>query len=141
MSNVTEVTITEEVTDIAISNTNAISVNLTPDNTTITVNNFAIPINFMDADNVVFAPYNTITATNVTDALKQLADQNFRSDEPPTGSILGGVSTISEGDTWYDTDDNQLKVYRETSTNVFEWVPIIVGAAADDSDTLDAGAF
>jgi hypothetical protein len=43
MSNVTEVTITEEVTDIAISNTNAISVNLTPDNTTITVNNFAIP--------------------------------------------------------------------------------------------------
>jgi hypothetical protein len=141
MSNVTEVTITEEVTDIAISNTNAISVDLTPDNTTITVNNFAIPINFMDADNVVFAPYNTITATNVTDALKQLADQNFRSDEPPTGSILGGVSTISEGDTWYDTDDNQLKVYRETSTNVFEWVPIIVGAAADDSDTLDAGAF
>ena len=141
MSNVTEVTITEEVTDIAISDTNAISVNLTPDNTTITVNNFAIPINFMDADNVVFAPYNTITATNVTDALKQLADQNFRSDEPPTGSILGGVSTISEGDTWYDTDDNQLKVYRETSTNVFEWVPIIVGAATDDSDTLDAGAF
>ena len=142
MSNVTEVTITEEVTDIAISNTNAISVNLTPDNTTITVNNFAIPINFMDADNVVFAPYNTITATNVTDALKQLADQNFRSDsEPPTEVLLGGVSTISEGDTWYDTDDNQLKVYRETSTNVFEWVPIIVGAATDDSDTLDAGAF
>jgi len=141
MSNVTEVTITEEVTDIAISNTNAISVNLTPDNTTITVNNFAIPINFMDADNVVFAPYNTITATNVTDALKQLADQNFRSDSVPVGTTIGGVSTISEGDTWYDTDDNQLKVYRETSTNVFEWVPIIVGAAADDSDTLDAGAF
>ena len=141
MSNVTEVTITEEVTDIAISNTNAISVNLTPDNTTITVNNFAIPINFMDADNVVFAPYNTITATNVTDALKQLADQNFRSDSVPVGTTIGGVSTISEGDTWYDTDDNQLKVYRETSTNVFEWVPIIVGAATDDSDTLDAGAF
>lgn len=141
MSNVTEVTITEEVTDIAISNTNAISVNLTPDNTTITVNNFAIPINFMDADNVVFAPYNAITANNVSDALKQLADQNFRSDSVPVGTTIGGVSTISEGDTWYDTDDNQLKVYRETSTNVFEWVPIIVGAAADDSDTLDAGAF
>ena len=141
MSNVTQVTITEEVTDIAISNTNAISLNLTPDNTTITVNNFAIPINFMDADNVVFTPYNTISATNVNDALKQLADQNFRSDSAPTGSIVAGASTISEGDTWYDTDDNQLQVYRETSTNVFEWVPIIVGAAADDSDTLDAGAF
>lgn len=141
MSATTQVTITEEVTDISVSNTNDISLNLTPDNTTITVNNFAIPINFMDADNVVFTPYNTITATNVTDALKQLADQNFRSDAAPTGSIVEGVSTISEGDTWYDTDDNQFKVYRETSTNVFEWVPIIVGAAADDSDTLDAGAF
>ena len=141
MSSTTQVTITEEVTELSVSGTNEISLNLTPDNTLITVNNFAIPINFMDADNVVFAPYNAITATNVSDALKQLADQNFRSDSVPVGTTIGGVSTISEGDTWYDTDDNQLKVYRETSTNVFEWVPIIVGAAADDSDTLDAGAF
>ena len=141
MSATTQVTITEEVTELSISSNNEISLNLTPDNTNITVNNFAIPINFMDADNVVFAPYNTLTASNVSDALKQLADQNFRSDAAPVGSTVAGVSTLSEGDTWYDTDDNQLKVYRETSTNVFEWVPIIVGAAADDSDTLDAGAF
>ena len=141
MSSTTQVTITEEVTELSVSGTNEISLNLTPDNTLITVNNFAIPINFMDADNVVFAPYNAITADNVSDALKQLAVQNFRSDSVPVGTTIGGVSTISEGDTWYDTDDNQLKVYRETSTNVFEWVPIIVGAAADDSDTLDAGAF
>ena len=141
MSATTQVTITEEVTELSISSNNEISLNLTPDNTNITVNNFAIPINFMDADNVVFAPYNTLTAANVSDALKQLADQNFRSDAAPVGSTVAGASTISEGDTWYDTDDNQLKVYRETSTNVFEWVPIIVGAAADDSDTLDAGAF
>ena len=141
MSATTQVTITEEVTELSISSNNEISLNLTPDNTNITVNNFAIPINFMDADNVVFAPYNTLTASNVSDALKQLADQNFRSDAAPVGSTVAGASTISEGDTWYDTDDNQLKVYRETSTNVFEWVPIIVGAATDDSDTLDAGAF
>jgi hypothetical protein len=141
MSATTQVTITEEVTELSISSNNEISLNLTPDNTNITVNNFAIPINFMDADNVVFAPYSTLTASNVSDALKQLADQNFRSDAAPVGSTVAGVSTLSEGDTWYDTDDNQLKVYRETSTNVFEWVPIIVGAAADDSDTLDAGAF
>jgi len=141
MSATTQVTITEEVTELSISSNNEISLNLTPDNTNITVNNFAIPINFMDADNVVFTPYNTLTASNVSDALKQLADQNFRSDAAPVGSTVAGASTISEGDTWYDTDDNQLKVYRETSTNVFEWVPIIVGAAADDSDTLDAGAF
>ncbi len=141
MSSTTQVTITEEVTELSVSGTNEISLNLTPDNTLITVNNFAIPINFMDADNVVFAPYNAITADNVSDALKQLADQNFRSDSVPVGTTIGGVSTISEGDTWYDTDDDQLKVYRETSTGTFEWVPIIVGAAGDDSDTLDAGAF
>ena len=116
MSSTTQVTITEEVTELSVSGTNEISLNLTPDNTLITVNNFAIPINFMDADNVVFAPYNAITADNVSDALKQLADQNFRSDSVPVGTTIGGVSTISEGDTWYDTDDNQLKVYRETST-------------------------
>ena len=44
-------------------------------------------------------------------------------------------------DTWYDIDDNQLKVYRETSSGVFEWVPIMIGNISDDSDTLDAGAF
>jgi hypothetical protein len=48
---------------------------------------------------------------------------------------------VDEGDIWYDTDDNELKVYRETSTGVFQWVPIMVGAAGSDSDTVDAGAF
>lgn len=138
---VTKVEITEEVTDLTVSNTNAVSVSLTNDSTTISINNFAIPINFMDAENVVFSSYGTLTADNVQDALKQLADQNFRSDTAPTGTTIGGVSTLSEGDIWYDTDDDQIKVYRETSSGVFEWVPIIVGAAGDDSDTLDAGAF
>ena len=68
-------------------------------------------------------------------ALKQLADQDFRGASAPTGS------TVSEGDTWYDTDDEQFKVYRETSTGVFEWVPIMVGAASGDSDTVDAGSY
>ena len=138
---VTKVEITEEVTDLTVSNTNSVSVSLTNDSTTISINNFAIPINFMDAENVVFSAYGSISADNVQDALKQLADQNFRSDTAPTGTVIGGVSTLSEGDIWYDTDDDQIKVYRETSSGVFEWVPIIVGAAGDDSDTLDAGAF
>jgi len=137
----TQVTITEQVTDLTVTNTNAVSVDLTTEDVSVSINNFAIPVNFMDAANVVFAGYNTITANNVSDALKQLADQNFRSDSAPVGTTIGGVSTISEGDTWYDTDDDQLKVYRETSPGTFEWVPIIVGAAGDDSDTLDAGAF
>ena len=137
MSAVTEVTITESVTDLTAENTNAVTVDITAEATTISVNNFAIPINFMDADNVVFTPHNTITANNVSDAIKQLADQQFRGTTPPAD----GTANLDEGDLFYDTDDNQIKVYRETSSGVFEFVPIIVGDASGDSDTLDAGAF
>ena len=135
MADTTTVQIVEEVTKLTVTNTNALSVTLVEDPTLLTVNNFAIPAQFMDSANVSFDGHGTITADNVRDALQQLADQDFRTTSTPTGP------NIEEGDTWYDVDDNQLKVYRETSNGVFEWVPIIVGAAADDSDTLDAGAF
>ena len=135
MADTTTVQIVEEVTELTVTNTNALSVTLVEDPTLLTVNNFAIPAQFMDSANVSFDGHGTISADNVRDALQQLADQDFRTTTTPTGP------NIQEGDTWYDVDDNQLKVYRETSNGVFEWVPIIVGASADDSDTLDAGAF
>ena len=135
MADTTTVEIVEEVTELTVSNTNAISVTLEESPTLLTVNNFAIPVQFMDSANVSFDGHGPITADNVREALQQLADQNFRTAETPTGS------NIEEGDTWYDTDDNQLKVYRETSLGVFEWVPIMVGNISEDSDTLDAGAF
>ena len=135
MPDTTTIQIVEEVTQLSVSNANDISVTLIDDPTVLTVNNFAIPVQFMESGNVSFDGHGPITADNVRDAIQQLADQNFRSTTAPTGS------NVQEGDTWYDTDDDQLKVYRETSTNTFEWVPIIVGAAGDDSDTLDAGAF
>jgi len=116
-----------------VSSLQGFTLNVTEDVTTVYVNNMAIPN--QDSTEISFTPYNTITATNAADALKQLADQDFRSDTAPTGASVG------EGDTWYDTDDDQLKVYRETSSGVFQWVPIIVGAAGGDSDTLDAGTF
>ena len=137
MSTITQVTVTEVVTDLTVSNTNAVSLNLTTEDVSVSINNFAIPINFMDAANVVFAGHNTVTANNVSDAIKQLADQSFRGTTPPAD----GTANLEEGDLFYDTDDNQIKVYRETSTGVFEFVPIIVGDASGDSDTLDAGAF
>ena len=137
MTTVTQVTVTEEVTDVTVSNTNAVTVDLSTEDVSVSINNFAIPVNFMDAANVVFAGHNTITANNVSDALKQLADQSFRGTTPPAD----GTANLEEGDLFYDTDDDQIKVYRETSSGVFEFVPIIVGDASGDSDTLDAGAF
>ena len=137
MSAVTQVTISEEVTDLTVNNSSAITVDITAEDTTISVNNFAIPINFMDSANVSFPGHNSVTADNVRDAIKQLADQQFRGTAPPAD----GTANLEEGDLFYDTDDDQLKVYRETSSGVFQFVPIILGDASGDSDTLDAGAF
>ena len=137
MSAVTQVTISEDVTDLTVNDTSAVTVDITAEATTLSVNNFAIPVNFMDSANVSFPGHNTVTADNVRDAIKQLADQSFRGTTPPAD----GSANLEEGDLFYDTDDDQIKVYRETSTGVFEFVPIIVGDASGDSDTLDAGAF
>lgn len=70
---------------------------------------------------------------SVTDALEILADQSFRSDTAPTGSNL------EQGDLWYDTNDDQLMVYRETSPSNFEFVPL--AAATGTMDNLDGGGF
>jgi len=135
MSETTTVQIVEEVTQLSVSNANDVSVTLSDDSTTLTVNNFALPTAYVDAVDVTFSPHGTVTATNLRDAVQQLADQDFRSDDAPSGP------NVEEGDTWYDTNDNQLKVYRETSEGNFEFVPIMIGDDSPDSDTLDAGAF
>jgi len=86
------------------------------------------------ASNVVVTPHGTITDTNLQLALEKLADKDYRSTSEP-------VENVQEGDRWYNPDTNQLKVYRETSPGVFEFVPIMIGNISDDSDTLDAGGF
>ena len=87
------------------------------------------------AASIVVTPTGTITATNVQEALAQLAAQDFRQTTTPTGS------NIEEGDTWFNSDTETLSVYRETSHGTYEWVPIMIGNSSPDSDTLDAGAF
>ena len=133
----TTLEITEDVTDVSVSG-DSITVSITDDVTSVQAYSLAIPIDVpgtLNATNIIVTPYNTITSTNLQTVLQGLADQDFRGASAPTGS------TVSEGDTWYDTDDEQFKVYRETSTGTFQWVPIIVGAAAGDSDTVDAGSY
>jgi len=93
MSDTTTVQIVEEVTQLSVSNANDVSVTLSDDSTTLTVNNFALPTAYVDAVDVTFSPHGTVTATNLRDAVQQLADQDFRSDDAPTGS------NVEEGDT------------------------------------------
>ena len=103
--------------------------------TTLEVFNTSIPTISSAASGVSSAAYGSVTATTVQGAIEQLADQSFRQAAAPTGA------TVSEGDLWYDTDDDEFKVYRETSTGVFEWAPIMIGTPPGDSDIVDAGAF
>ncbi|RAH07971.1 MAG: hypothetical protein CMA04_000310 [Methanobacteriota archaeon] len=137
MTTQTTIEVTESVTEVSVTGTTT-TINLTNDITELQAYTLAVPFEVpgqITAANVTVVPYGTVTSTNLRDALKELADQDFRGASTPTGSY------ISEGDTWYDTDDDQLKVYRETSSGTFQWVPIIVGAAGSDSDTIDAGSY
>ena len=96
---------------------------------------FAIPLTggSAAASDISISAYNSVPAGTLEEAIQFLADQSFRTASTPTGS------NVAEGDTWYDTANNQQYVYRETSSGVFNWVPIIF--ADSDSDTLDAGTF
>lgn len=87
----------------------------------------------VSANIVSSLPSGSVSATNVQDALNQLANQQFSQASAPSGVL------INEGDFWYETDTETLYVYREVSPNVFNWVPISFGTG--DSDTLDGGSY
>ena len=137
MSTQTTIEITESVTEVTVTGTST-TVSITDDVTDVQAYTLAVPFEVpgqITANNVIVTPYNTIASTNLQTVLQGLADQDFRGTSAPTGP------TVSEGDTWYDTDDDQLKVYRETSSGNFAWVPIMVGNISADSDTVDAGSY
>ena len=130
---ITSVDVTEEVTSITVTNPDDISVDITEDVTQVSVNNLALPAQANDAAGVSVSPSGSITATNVQDALIQLADHTFRQAAAPSGT------NEEQGDFWYETDTETLHVYREVSSGVFEWVPILLSTS--DSDTLDGGSY
>ena len=137
MSAQTTLEVTESVTEVSASG-DTLTITLTDDVTEVQAYTLAVPFEVpgqITASNVTVTPYNTIASTNLQTVLQGLADQDFRGASAPSGS------TVSEGDTWYDTDDDQLKVYRETSSGNFAWVPIMVGNISPDSDTIDAGSY
>ena len=125
----TQISVSEGVTTVSVEE-DVTTINIAPIVTTVEAKGLAISL--VSAAALPFEPHGTVTATNVQNALEQLADQDFRSDDAPTGA------NVSEGDTWYDTDDNEMKVYREISTGVFAWTNLVV---AEADETLDAGAF
>ena len=114
------------------------SLNTTVQSTTLTLS-AALATSATAAESVAFTgPVGTLTGiTNVQDALNFLANQFFVSTSAPSAD----TTNLAEGDLFYDTDDNQLKIYRETTSGNFEFVPIMIGNSSADSDTVDAGSF
>jgi len=129
MTDVTTLTISEDVTSVTVLE-DVTTINIAPVVTTVEAKGLSIV--YASANALPFVPYGTVTANNVQTALEQLADQDFRTTETPIGT------NVSEGDTWYDTDDNLMKIYREVSAGTFAWTNMVV---AETNDMLDAGAF
>jgi|TARA_B110000238_G_scaffold166480_1_gene182177 hypothetical protein len=125
----TTLSISEDIVTVTVAE-DVTTINIAPTVTTVEAKGLAISL--ASAAALPFTPYGTITATNVQAALSQLADQDFRTDSAPSGT------NVSEGDTWYDTDDNIYKIYREISAGVFAWTNVVV---TETDTSLDAGAF
>ncbi len=92
------------------------------------------------ASGIAFTPVGTITATNLQDAMHQMADQKFvQSAAPATAD-----ANLEEGDLWYNTTDNKLMVYRNTT-----WEELTLDAQLSESSgtseytdvTLNGGYF
>lgn len=117
---------------------NNTTLNATAQTTTLTISS-AVADSASDAGSITFtSPVGTLTGqTTVAGALNFLANQFFVATTAPTAN----TTNLAEGDLFYDTDDNQLKIYRETSEGTFSFVPIMIGNDSADSDTIDAGAF
>ena len=114
------------------------SITATSNTTTLTISS-AIASSTNDASSITFtSPAGTLGGQdNVEEALNFLANQFYVATSAPSAN----TTNLAEGDLFYDTDDNQLKIYRETSTGNFEFVPIMIGNESADSDTVDAGGF
>ena len=125
----------------------SVKLSITPQTTSVGVTNQTTEITISaaiagaatDAQGITFsnAARTISTASTVEQALLQLADQLFVQTTAPAA----GTTNLAEGDFFYDTDDNQLKIYRETSAGTFNWVPVMIGNNSADSDTIDAGSF
>ena len=121
---------------VTVTETTGNEITVTTDQVVITTNSVAVG----DAGDISFTPVGTITATNIQDALHQIADQQFVQAAAPASDD----ENLQEGDLWYNTADNKLMVYRNTT-----WEEITIAAQLSESSgtaeysdvTLNGGYF
>ena len=131
-----DVSIVVDTTTVTVTSEEAVKVAIAPETTEIAI--AVVPAATL-ANQIGSTAYGSITATNIQTALEQLADQFYRGSGTPSGTNLG------EGDLWYDTANEELRVYREISTGSFAWIALVAGGyiAGETSlmDKLDGGFF
>jgi len=102
--------------------------NISGENTTLEI---STSLGSQMASAINYTPTGRMAATTVQGALDEIAGDFFVQDSTPSGSQL------NEGDLWYDTDDDELKVYRGTT-----WQTLAgAGGDAETMLTLDGGSF
>jgi hypothetical protein len=121
---------------VTVTETTGNTITVTAGEVIITTNSVAVGV----AADISFTPVGTLSATNIQDALHQLADQQFVQAAAPATDD----TNLQEGDLWYNTSDNKLMVYRNTT-----WEDITLGAQLSESSgtaeytdvTLNGGYF
>jgi prolyl-tRNA synthetase len=110
---------------VTVTETTGNEITVTTDQVVITTNSVAVGV----AGDISFSPVGNITATNIQDALHQIADQQFVQAAAPASDD----ENLQEGDLWYNTADNKLMVLRNTT-----WEEVILGAQlSESSDTAE----
>ena len=133
------VTVTESPTYITVDEAN-LTVTLNQSDNPITITTSSdLTLQASLAEYVTYTQTGSLAGGNLQDALGDLADQFYRGSTTPSGTNLG------EGDLWYDTANEELRVYREISTGSFAWIALVAGGyiAGETSlmDKLDGGFF
>ena len=129
------VTVTETPTYVTVDTTTN-TVTLDKSDNPITVDtSYDLTLAASLAADVTYTQTGTLPGGNLQEALADLADQFFRQTSTPSGDNLG------EGDLWYDTANEELKVYRQVSGG-HEWHVIAsAGGSSPTAFTLDGGSF
>ena len=128
----TVLTIEEDVTNVTVQKiTNAIDLTVEEDITNVTIS-AALPTSTFNANNVSFDAYGGVTSAYVQGAMEEIIDAYSRSVSEP--------GSPDEGDLFYDTDDNLLKIYADVSGGT-NWVTLLQAGDPADMQNLDGGAF
>ena len=124
----TTLTISTPVTTTLTIDGTSTTYNVTGESTTLEI---STQISATVGSAIIYTPSGRMESTNVQAALDELAGDYFVQAGTPSGSQL------NEGDLWYDTDDDEIKVYRESTWQT------LAGAGGDPETmlTLDGGSF